>query len=281
MTSQLLGIDSSVPARGCVWTRSQSRIHQRLGTSAILIARTQDTWHESTCAREHVRRCQGGGRRRGFRCTMQAEAYIVIIIISPLDIKDLSFSLFASLSLLLPFPWPLTGTSFSLLLSLSPLSFTRLSASPFRAASVSSLARSVLLLLVCLPCASLPCSAWLWCFREMTICKLLRHRLSLTTILAVTMETPPEAAHSARVRASKSCSARTISQFDQAFLYNSVEKWLARGSNVGRKNHEKSRNQMYRVPVWIAFAAVDCFVDNCRQLDKEHVPLEIKRNSGH
>lgn len=121
MTSQLLGIDSSVPARGCVWTRSQSRIHQRLGTSAILIARTQDTWHESTCAREHVRRCQGGGRRRGFRCTMQAEAYIVIIIISPLDIKDLSFSLFASLSLLLPFPWPLTGTSFSLLLSLSPV----------------------------------------------------------------------------------------------------------------------------------------------------------------
>lgn len=77
--------------------RSRPRIRQRLGTSAILIARTQDTWPETTCAGARNGR---GGSGRGFRSTMQAEAYIVIIIISPLDIKDLSFSLFASLSLL-------------------------------------------------------------------------------------------------------------------------------------------------------------------------------------
>lgn len=59
------------PARGSVWTRSQPRIHQRLGTSAILIAREHRryTWHESTCARASARDDGGkeGGRRGGRR----------------------------------------------------------------------------------------------------------------------------------------------------------------------------------------------------------------------
>lgn len=102
-----------------------------------------------------------GGSRRGFRRTMQAEAYIVIIIISPLDIKDLSFS-FGSLSLLPPSAGPSVGRV--------PLSFCpRLSSVP----SSLSLLRSVSRLpasppfSLCLPKPRVASG-----LREMTICKL-------------------------------------------------------------------------------------------------------------
>lgn len=77
--------------------RSPASISTSRGTSVILITRTQDTWLETTRAHTTVYGGEGGSRR-GFHCSVQAEAFIMIIIISPLDIKDLSFCLSRSLS---------------------------------------------------------------------------------------------------------------------------------------------------------------------------------------
>lgn len=168
-SSQFLGIDSSVLQLAALFGHEVSLEYINVSVHPLYWLRenTEDIPGMKARARAGARDGGGGGReggnrysrRRGFRCTMQAEAYIVIIIISPLDIKDLSFSLFASLSLLLLFPWPLTDPLLSLSLSFSLPSL--LPASPFRATNVSSLARSFLPpRLASRP--TIPFRAWLW-----------------------------------------------------------------------------------------------------------------------
>lgn len=135
-SSQFLGIDSSVLQLAALFGHEVSLEYINVSVHPLYWLRenTEDIPGMKARARAGARDGGGGGReggnrysrRRGFRCTMQAEAYIVIIIISPLDIKDLSFSLFASLSLLLLFPWPLTDPLLSFSLSPYPLSYPRL-----------------------------------------------------------------------------------------------------------------------------------------------------------
>lgn len=187
-SSQFLGIDSSVLQLAALFGHEVSLEYINVSVHPLYWLRenTEDIPGMKARARAGARDGGGGGReggnrysrRRGFRCTMQAEAYIVIIIISPLDIKDLSFSLFASLSLLLLFPWPLTDPLLSLSLFLPTLSLTRVSLPGYQ----RFLPRSFLPSSTACFSPNDPVPRVALGFREMTICKLLRRRLSLTTI---------------------------------------------------------------------------------------------------